>query len=231
MMDDRMKKKKVEKKGRERGGTFFLCPPQAKITLHAWSGGPFSLRAPSSSLLDVLAESAQVSHAPSPCPRCLHRDHFPPLPVRGLCWICLPLSFVAEDLLPFLRHSRLHCLVNTVLAGAKCAVRAGGRLQNALGMGSSYRTGAVEAENLHSSFQSLLGINLLAIGKDSGPILVKHRRVDPEFDLSTGLRLRAIKFSVHSHLKQSNRSHWGRALSLCSLHPESVSGHQHLSVH
>lgn len=95
-----------------------------------------------------------------PLPQMSSQRHFPSLPVRGLCWIHLPLSFVAEDL-TFLRHSRLHCRVNSVLVGAKCAVCVGGCLQNALGMGSSYSTGEVEAENLHSSFQSLLGINHL----------------------------------------------------------------------
>lgn len=98
---------------------------------------------------------------PLPLPQMSSQRHIPPLPVRGLCWTHLPVSFVTEDLLTFLRHSRLHCWVDNVLVGAKCAVRVVGHLQNALSMGSCYSTGAVAAENLHSSFQRLLGINRL----------------------------------------------------------------------
>lgn len=198
-----MKKKKVEKRaGNEEAASFCALDKQRSHYTHGVEGpSACRLRPPLCSMFWLSLHKCLMP--PPPAPDVFTETIFH----LCLCWIRLPLSFVAEDLLTFLRHSRLHCLVDNVLAWAKCAVPVGGCLQNALGMGSSYSTGAVEAGNLHSSFQSLLGINHLAVGKDSGPILVKHRQVDPEFDLSTGLGLRAIKVSVHSHLKQSNHSH------------------------
>lgn len=158
MMDDHMKKKVEERAGNEEAPSFCALDKQRPHYMHGVEGPSVcGLRA---LLCSMFWLSPHKCLCPLPLPQMSSQRHFPSLPVRGLCWIHLPLSFVAEDL-TFLRHSRLHCRVDSVLVGAKCAVRVEGCLQNALGMGSSYSTGEVEAESLHSSFQSLLGINHL----------------------------------------------------------------------